>query len=456
MSAVFKKYQGQNGVRGQISVEIQSESEANRLQDYFANRLLQKLKPEGNLDIPLKYFAEELHEGYELTIPDLYEILYRVPLVTKPEQKQLKEHAWMSTFERASLALSSLEEISFELDALEAVTYQWFERLKAGRALGYRTLKSALAHEKDANKVLQDCLLALWYLFMDKEKMLHGSGVTIGKIRIPMFAYYVMKDPHGFDWSQPAGRLLWYALDDIEQETKRSLQLPCNDNLIVPDFMRKRQVYRNFGLLDDDISSFFYLFAFNFTSSPRAPGITSLREVETKEPFPHYHTIYLFENPSVFTYLVDEIIIHMEASGYSLDQLPSSFPAILCTSGRARRAALLFIERCAKVNPECRVLCSWDMDLAGVQMMSHMQGQFPTNVAGWRMDAQTYLDKLSDKNHRPLLPKEIKQLEKIASDLTLSMAEEGIKIYQEGLGKEYKEDVLPAVDGAYHLTDTYE
>jgi uncharacterized protein (TIGR02679 family) len=445
LCAIFKKYQGQNGIKGNALIKIQSESEARRLQDYFGNRLEQRLKLGMELKVPLKYFAEELTLGYQLTIPGLYEVLCKTPLLTKIEKKQLKEEAWSSLF--TQVALNLRDEHGFDLDMLEEKIYQWFERLRAGNASGYKVLQYAMTNEDTADEALRDCMLALWYLFIDKEKMLEAVGVSIEKVRIPMFATYVMKNSHGFDYNQITGRLLWYALYDIEQQMRINSSISSNDSLIIPAFMQRRQVYRNFGLLDDDISSYFHIFAHSFIMSSSSTIVT-LREVEVKEPFPFYSDVFALENPSVFSYLIDEIIRNMELRGHSLEQLPQSFPAIVCTSGRARSAALLFISRCAKMNPQCRVFYSGDLDLQGIQMWYHMREQFPGNIVGWRMDSQTYKNKVSDGERPELSQQDIKILEEIADELTQTMAKQGVKVYQEELGKEYRGDLLSMVKEA--------
>lgn len=447
LNAVFKKYHGQNGVRGNAVIEVQSAEEAQRLQDYFGNRLERLIKPGMKIEIPLKYFAEELEKGYKLAIPDLYEILYNVPLLTRADQKQLKESAWEDLFDKVSVSLQNLySENVGENSILDEESFCWFERIKTGKAQGYMILKSVLNKDKEeANKAFFYCMKALWYLLVDKETMLNQVASVNGKIENPIFANFITKSPHGFDWNKPAGRLLWHALYDIDQHRIKFGKQNANAKLVVPEFMHRRQIYRNFGLLDDDISSFSHVFAYEFTTS-LSPRTLNLNEVEAKKHFPFYKSLYIIENPSVFSYLVDEIVNYIDVKGFSLEQIPKSFPALLCTSGRPRDAAKLFVSRCLEVNTECRIYCSWDMDLQGVQMLEDMKEQFYVRIEAWRMDAETYRSKYGNGNNLLLSLQDKKILKEKPDDLSKVMVEVGMKVYQEEIARDLKNDVLQEID----------
>lgn len=69
--------------------------------------------------------------------------------------------------------------------------------------------------------------------------------------------------------------------------------------------MKDRQIYRYFGLMDDSLSSISHVFASGFVDGA-SPRTLNLHEIEAKNYWPKYSKIYLFENPSVFSYLVLE------------------------------------------------------------------------------------------------------------------------------------------------------
>lgn len=447
LTAVFKKYQGQNGVKGNAQIRVTSGAEAERLQNYFGNRLSRLIHPGTVVEVPLKVFAEELQLGYNLSIPDLYELLYNQTLLTKLEQRQLMEEAWNRLFEQVRLQLK--EDVGFDLndENFRNVSFNWFERLQTGQVPGYRVLKNVLNKGEKAGEVLFLCMKGLWYLLVGMEAMLKELNISVNKVRIPVFAAFVTKDkdpdPHGFDWKESAGRLLWYALYNIDQQRVRAGQESTSENMIVPEYMQKRQVYRNFGLMDDNLSSFSHVFAPYFVSGT-SPRTLNLGEIQTYGKFPAYLALYAFENPAVFSHIVDELVYFLDRSGLTLEQIPEKFPALVCTSGQPRSAALAFITECLKANPACPVRYSGDLDLPGVQMMWGMQKQFTVNFEALRMDVRNYRNH-SDLPHLLLSLQDKKVLEKEQDNLAKVMVELGIKVYQEELVQDLTEDVLEVI-----------
>ncbi|MHB8075648.1 TIGR02679 domain-containing protein [Desulfosporosinus fructosivorans] len=445
LTAVFKKYQGQNGVRGNAKIRVTSGAESERLQNYFGNRLSRLIQPGTVVEVPLKVFAEELQLGDNLSIPDLYEVLYNQPLLTKLEQRQLKEEAWNRLFEQVSRQLK--QDAGFDLNDtnFRNESFNWLERLQAGQVPGYRVLKNALNKGEKADEALFHCMKGLWHLLVGMEAMLKELNISVNKVRIPVFATFVTKDkdPHGFDWKESAGRLLWYALYDIDQQRVRAAQESTSENMIVPEYMQKRQIYRNFGLMDDDLSSFSHVFAPYFVSGT-SPRTLNLGEIQTYGKFPAYSALYAFENPAVFSHIVDELVFFLDRSGLSLEQIPGKFPALVCASGQPRSAALAFITECLKANPSCPVRYSGDMDLPGVQMMWGMQKQFTVNFEALRMDVKDYRNH-SDLPHLLLSFQDKKVLEKERDNLAKVMVELGIKVYQEELVQDLTEDVLEVI-----------
>jgi hypothetical protein len=443
LHAVFKKYQGQNGVRGNARIRVSSSAEAQRLQNYFGNRINRLIHPGAELEVPLKFFAEELQQGYRLTIPDLYEVLYNEALLTKNEQKQLKEFAWIQLFEKAKQELEQNVGFDLNYELFCAETFNWFARLKNGAASGYRVLASALNKGDDAAGALLKCAKALWHLFVGKEAMFEALKVNTCKVPIPMFASFVTRNPHAFDRKETAGRLLWYALYDIENQLIKAGEKTINEKLVVPEYMHRRQIYRNFGLWDDDISSFSHVFAPQFISGT-SPRTLNLNEILAMKPFPVYSHLYVFENPSVFSHIVDEIVHFLEKNGLSLEQIAEKFPALVCTSGQSRHASTAFIAECLKANPECRGYYSGDLDLPGIHMLLNIQNTFSVNFAAHRMDDITYRQ-YADAVHLPLSFQDKKVIKKITGDLPKVMVELGVKVYQEEFAKDLKEDVIDVI-----------
>ena len=446
LHAVFKKYQGQNGVRGNARIQVSSNDEAQRLQQYFGNRM-NRLIPVGvELEVPLKVFAEELYQGYNLTIPDLYEVLYNELLLTRSEQKQVKEFAWVELFEKTKQELEQKEGFDLHDKIFCAETFNWFERLKDGDASGYRVLFSALNKGEDAADALLKCAKALWYLFVGKETMFEKLEINTDKVPIPIFATFVTtnSDSHAFDRKETAGRLLWYALYDIENQLIKAGKKIVNEKLVVPEYMHRRQIYRNFGLWDDDISSFSHIFAPQFISGT-SPRTLNLNEILAMKKFPAYSSLYVFENPSVFSYIVDEIVHFLDKKGLSMEKIEEKFPALVCTSGQSRHASTAFITECLKANPECCGYYSGDFDLPGIQMTSKIRDDmFSVNFEAHRMDERTYRQ-YANPEHLPLSFQGKRVLEKDTGELPKVMVELGVKVYQEDFAKDLKKDVIDVI-----------
>lgn len=443
LEAVFQKYQGQNGIRGNAKFLVNTMEEADRLQDFFGYRIEQMIRPGSEIQIHLKVFEEELALGYKIGIVELFEILYDKQLLTRLEQRQLKQEVWIQLFARVDAYFKEEYKVSLSDGPFCHAIFNWFERLKNANAAGYRILKSVVSKESNGEEDLRYCMEALWYLFGDKESMLKDLGGSVPWVRLSWLANYITKDAHAFDWKKPAGRLLWHALFDIDMQKIKCGDKKTNENLIVPEFMKRRQVYRDSGIMDDDISSHSHIFAppFIYGSAPRT---LNLREIESCQVWPKYSALYVLENPQVFSILVDETVHFLETNGLSFEQLQNDFPALVCTSGQARNAAKLFISKCIDSNPDCVIYYSGDFDLPGLQMKIGLEQL--GNVKIWRMDSTTYL-KYIDSRNVPLSKQDRKILnEKTPGRLAKVMARIGVKVYQEDDAKGLKDEWLQVIN----------
>ncbi|WP_391573492.1 TIGR02679 domain-containing protein [Cohnella sp.] len=442
LEAVFKKYRGQNGVRGHATIRVVSDAEAARLQEFFGNRLEQWIRPGVEVEVHLKVFAEEIALGYELDIPELYEVLYEMPLVTNAEKRQLRDTAWYGLFEKVESRFLSHMKNSAYNEIMSERTFGWFKRLNSGQAAGYRIVQHAMRKGNDPTRILFHCLKALWYLFVENEKMLVDMGSHVPWVRLPMLSEYITEgDPHAFDWKMPAGRLLWYALYDINNKHIKSGQKTANDHLLVSDLMKRRYIYRDSGIMADDISSYLHVFVPNELYGTTA-RTWNLSELLSRQDWFRPSDLYVLENPSVFSFLVDETIHFMETNGITKEQIPDNFPALMCTSGQARDAVKYFIYQYTENNSECIIHYSGDFDLPGVQMQMKMEKLGKVEL--FRMDSVTYKKHIHSRN-LSLSEQDIKILEEMESDLSRTMVEERRKVYQEAITKELREDWIEVI-----------
>ncbi|MGW8957375.1 TIGR02679 domain-containing protein [Paenibacillus sp. NPDC055715] len=447
LKAVFTKYKGQNGVKGNARIIVRSKAEAEKLQNYFGNRVTQLIFPGSEVEVHLAIFSEELERGYGLTIPELYEVLYNSQLLTNREQKELKLSAWIQLFEKVERDfINEFSITTTELEKFSQKTFNWFGRLKNGEGEGYRVLKNISNKGEDAYSDLFVCMSALWHLLMRKNEMLEKQGISTGKIRLPTFAAYVTEDPHAFDKKRAGGRLLWHALHDIDNHKSVFDKIQKNEKTVVPEYLFERQIYRNFDVLDDDLSSISHIFVPNLVRGT-SPRTINLREVEEIQQLPKYSALYIIENPSIISYLADETIHFLNKNDLSLEQLPINFPVLLCTIGQARTASKLFIEKCLASNPNCAIYYSGDIDVPGIQMLYGMKEQFTAQFNAWRMDSFIYRKYVAPKS-KTLSEEDLKLLRKDEGVLEREMVQIGAKVYQESFGKELGKDWIEVICGA--------
>jgi hypothetical protein len=232
---------------------------------------------------------------------------------------------------------------------------------------------------------------------MRKDEMFKKCGISTGKIRLPMLAAFVTEDPHAFDKSSTLGRLLWSALDDINSRSLKLNGKAESDMTVMPEYLFERHIYRSFNILDDDLSSISHVFVPHLVKGT-SPRTLNLREIEEMKSFSKYSSIYIIENPSVISYIVDETIHFLDLNGFSLEKLPTDFPVLLCTIGQARTASKVLIERCLEVNPSCVIYYTGDLDVPGIQMLNNMQEQFSAEFYAWRMEASIYRNYVTPKS----------------------------------------------------------
>ncbi|MNW43422.1 hypothetical protein D3C74_206190 [compost metagenome] len=348
--------------------------------------------------------------GYSVSLFELLELYYGRQLSTKREQKELRLSAWANLFVRVERDFITQFNISnTDLGNFNQKTFNWFQRLKEGDAKGYRILRTVFDRDTNAYSKLLTCMSALWHLLLRKEEMFEKCGISTGKIRLPMFAAYISEDSHAFDKTNSIGRLLWSALYDINSQNLKLSGNVDSDMRGIPEYLFERQTYRAFDVLDDDLSSISHVFVPHLVkgSSPRT---LNLREIEEIKQFPKYSSIYLIENPAVISYLVDETIHFLNLNRFSLEQLPSDFPVLLCTIGQARTASKVFIEKCLLTNPSCVIYYSGDLDVPGIQMLNNMKEQFSAEFYAWRMESSIYRNYVAPKS-KPLSDADLKILQ---------------------------------------------
>ena len=429
LNAAFNKYRSYGSGRGQIKLLISSQVEAQRLQAYFGPRVRGLLGEGDQLTMEMSAIEEELGKRFMLTVPSLYKLLYHEPLLTKKECIEKADTEWESLFTNVVEKLQDEENINIVDKAFCDLTYDWLYRLwKKEPGSGYRILQAGMKEFDAALTSLKTCLAALWYLFMDRERLELVEGKRSDKISLAVLATFVYGD-HALDEKKAlAGRLFFRALQD--NYTQKYRVTGAADPLEhVPAFMRKRMIYRLYDFRDDTISSIFHKFTLDLYEFMKEETV-NLSNVEAMDEIEIKSDLFLIENPSVFLYLADCLRDYVSGHGVSTELIRDKFPTIICTSGCLRTAVLEYVRKCIERNPKCRVYFSGDFDRAGIEMLEKLNEYFPQYVYPFKMDAKTYLSGLNGKC-REMSEKDREILAQKNSELAKLMALHGKKVYQE-------------------------
>lgn len=423
LTKIWKRYESLERVGGQVAVEQPTAEECEAINSFFG----WNYKAGQSIAISLEVFERELTESpFPNTILQLHSVLTGKVLLTKSEKRMLREQEWLQIFTRFEDGLGG--------ESLHRSVMEWLGRLKLGEGQGYRTLleQFKLGHGQ-AGYVLDIAVRALNAVLRDERKMNIGT-FSLPSIRLPVLAVQVCGDSHALDLSQPAGRLLLYALR--ERLAGKQGGLEVEDILeegteVSIDSLKIREIYRSAGIADDDISSLVYTYIPEFNVAVK-PAVWTLRQVEIMTEVPVCTGLYVVENPAVFSTLLDISAEWMMGTGTAM----TSTPMLICTSGPASAAALRLIQRILERSGEgCKLYYSGDYDVKGLAMGLVLSKRFEAHFVAWRFDLSTYMwgvengmgpafdDSEKTKLQRVVIPWEPR--------LNTALIEHGHKLYQE-------------------------
>ncbi|GIP33367.1 TIGR02679 domain-containing protein [Paenibacillus sp. J2TS4] len=494
LSLMWKKYESLERIGGKAVVKCATEEECEAINLFFG----WNYKEGDTIRIGLQRFEEELSDSpfpYRLT--ELHQLLEATPLLTKSEKRMMRQREWQHLF----LHLRNVHG-----DELPAYVDGWLRRLEGGDGQGYRTLKEVfLADPMGAEAELGRAVRALIILFSERPSLAVGP-IALSTIRLPVLAAKASGDSHALDWKQPAGRLLFYALRerlseaeleagqpegrergkgfeenvsssgssrighsnmlaDHEEESKaltEGSEVQAEDNEdIVADSLAIREVYRSVGIADDDLSSLVYVYIPRLGLSPE-PTVWTLRQVEKIKgtDVPQCSALYVVENPSIFSTLLDITAewmrsaeaVRLEGNRTSMLNSVSSLPVpvLICTSGPTSAAALRWIQLCLDHSGNrCPIYYSGDFDVKGLVMGSSLAHRFPEHYVPWRFDLSTYREMAEGHPGPSFGHTDLSKLAKLIipwdEELQLEMSSYKVKLFQEAFISLLAEDWLQAV-----------
>lgn len=348
-----KKIKSLNGLRGAVILENLSPEEQDLISGFLGKNLMGKTR----VKITLTELENVLKNSpLELGLHPFLEIYFNETLMTNQQVSEIQEHRWELFFQQLRQA------------AQTQMTCDWLATLYQRTGNGYRTLLTL--YHPDQQAALMEvtlCVKALDYL----------STHPGHKFRTPVFAANLTGDPHSLDMDNFLGRMLYYGL-------LYYLDKPESDYTSEG----KRQLFREAGLLDDDVSSNVIAAGLEVCSEdPRyvileraniygSPLILPLRFLEMPTKWQQGQIVYMIENPAVFSAILDACNL-------------SSIPPIICGSGQPSVASLTLLDQLAQAG--CVIYYSGDFDIKGLEIAIRLAQRYKNHFQPWCFDSETYL-----------------------------------------------------------------
>ncbi|MHB8170822.1 MAG: TIGR02679 family protein [Thermincolia bacterium] len=351
---IRKKYQSLGRIGGKVQLRNLTPGEHEVLGGFFGRNLA----GQAGLTVDLAEVDRVIRESrFGLGLAELLPLYFREELQSNQELAREQRELWEGFF-------SEIEPL-----AVRPKTREWVQVLKEGKESGYRTLLSLYQEDwEEAARVAKACVAAL-----DELPALKGD-----RCRRTVFAARLTGNPHGLDRTTWLGRLLYsgmlYVLG-VEE---------------VPSLYRAehvRAVFRRAGLEEDDLSSNVITVGLRTRADdPRAglfegawesgsPLILPLRFFEQKTAWFPFEAVYVVENPTVLSAVLDE----WGGPGC---------PPLVCPSGQPSVAALRLLDELAAGGT--KIYYSGDFDGKGLEIGLGLWKRYQEAFVPWLFDTGVY------------------------------------------------------------------
>jgi len=366
-----------DGVRGYVTLANITDAESNALDSFYGTYTPPAAGQSRRYS--LKKFAQLLKDSrFELSVPELLELLGGEPVLTRREQALRVEAAWRACIE------SAIESVRAAEPLVPAVA-RWARGLMAESAPGSRILRVTFVKSpEEAHRCLKLCLMALNRA---------AARPALRPIRLPVLSATVAGDAHALDWKNPQGRLFWWGLTAIQKQPIAVLsdesELDQADwtDAADPQSAIIREGYRRGGVADDDLSSQAMWYAPELFGV-REERVLTLRQVEglsvERLGKMRYVRIYMVENPSVFAELAD-------ADAWEQDETDAGSPVIVCGNGQPSTAVIRLLDTLTSSREGIVLHYAGDLDPAGLGIAQNLQQRYLQAFQPWRMDREHYL-----------------------------------------------------------------
>lgn len=398
----FKKYASLGRMGGTVVLKNLSEEEKEQLGGFLGKDYA------GKKQITVSYQALEDALGgsrfSDFTPQEILETYFHMPLIAKKEEKEREEKEKERYFAR----ILSLAENPWEKE--------WLSRCINEKNKEFRFMEKEFRREPEAFfSVMQtvcDAGAVLPYLTGDYELL-------------PVFATRMTKNPHAFDAGTAAHHFLLSYLQYLFPEASARE---------VSHTERVWGLFYQGGILKDDLSNAVLLYGLHgisaagsvhdgmegFFRQKEPVYLTLLSLTGIAEIYSGNETIYMVENPAVFSYLSKK---YPEGS-------------FICGNGQQRMAVWVLL---SKIREEHPVFYAGDFDPEGLGIAQRLKQRFPEKVHLWKYDLGLYQKYVSAHG---ISKQRMQKLEHVVlpelQELCVCMRQTGCAAYQEAMLEEYE------------------
>lgn len=395
----IKKYKSLGKISGSFKFKANNESDKNFLKAFdisVLNTGIAKIKVN---DVE-KLFKNRFNE-YEFL--NLLEYVEGKKLITNAEKRALKQDDFNSF----------LDEICSKSNLGRGLT--WFCDCVDKKDKVFKYLSSSYA-KRDKVELMKIIMIII-------EMLNNLPSYNDEYLRIPVFSGVYSKDTHFLDLKNFSGNLFLKVLIDLYNENEELSKGTIFIN----------EIYLKAGLLKDDISNNTVTYgligvrdeneiqAWKSFIDIKNPLVLTLKNLENIDYIrPISKDIFIFENPAVFSDIIDYGITNK---------------ALICTSGQLNLSSHIILEKLAMYE---KIYYAGDFDIKGIEIAFNLKIKLKDKVEFLFYDKQHYKKTISDIN---LDENKLKHLEKYRcgelDEVINCMMEEGKAGYQELLIKDY-------------------
>lgn len=306
---------------------------------------------------------------------------------------------------------------------------RWLEYIFNSSENAYKTLMQR--YESDRQKLSSDVELVC-------NALNNLPCLNAQKLRLPMFASLIARNPHVFDEGTPCGQLLIYGL-----MYRFNTQKPRNSQ-------EKTELFYKAGILYDEVSNYVLCSGLKAYSNGRLhqgwegfcnagePMLVSLSNLSKIDRVCSLSgKVFVFENPGVFSTLLDIFCGKYDKYLYKSQELRVP---LICTYGQLKLACFVLLDMLAAEGT--LIYYSGDFDPEGLLIADRLKERYGKNLILWRYTAEDYDKSLSGESLSAIRIKKMENLkDRQLVNLAQAIIKKGYAGYQELIVDELASDI---------------